>query len=57
MPQFIQTTDKLLNDPEYLKHHQMDIQVKSNDQAEDEKSESEDDKQADDKHKTINMVY
>ncbi len=27
MPVFIQTTDRLLNDPELLKEHQMDIQV------------------------------
>jgi hypothetical protein len=27
---FISTTDRLLSDPELLKHHQMDIQVVDN---------------------------
>ena len=59
MPQFIQTTDKLLNDPEYLRKHQMDITVKTTGTTgadEEEKSESEDETH-NKEHKTIKMVY
>lgn len=39
MPRFIQTTDRLLSDPELLKQHQMDIKVVDKEAAVDSSEE------------------
>jgi hypothetical protein len=56
MPKFVQTTDRLLSDPELLKTHQMDIKVIDKDAQKDEEMViDEEQKQGD--AKLINMVY
>lgn len=63
MPMFIQTTDRLLSDPELLKSHQMDIQVVDNtmngegdNNQQDEEIKQSTPVQQDDEHKLIQMV-
>ena len=63
MPMFIQTTDRLLSDPELLKSHQMDIQVVDNTMNGEEDNNQQDEEikqstpvQQDDEHKLIQMV-
>ena len=56
MPKFIQTTDRLLSDPELLKQHQMDIKVVDKDVQEECSNEEMKENTTDDQAKIIQMV-
>ena len=53
MPKFIQTTDRLLSDPELLKQHQMDIKVVDKDVQEECSNEEMKDNTTEDQSKLI----